>query len=198
MTSDYVDNWDVLPARVQDVLIPIVAEFEAAADLLFDRRLNLSFEAAVKDLSIPGVVALTQGLRGLRDLLQLRVTVEDAGAGRLLFDQTVPLTAYDLPLYMPAVYLSQLAQYMDGQNVRVWKGTTASEIVDALLVMARYVRPDIEAARVLIAALHDMAYLYPETLGQLEEAASAGASSNAAHIATQAARLAQKNAPAAP
>jgi len=177
MTSDYVDNWDVLPARVQDVLIPIVAEFEAAADLLFDRRLNLSFEAAVKDLSIPGVVALTQGLRGLRDLLQLRVTVEDAGAGRLLFDQTVPLTAYDLPLYMPAVYLSQLAQYMDGQNVRVWKGVTALEIADAL---------------------HDMAYLYPETLGQLEEAASAGASSNAAHIATQAARLAQKNALAAP
>ncbi len=198
MTSDYVDNWDVLPARVQDVLIPIVAEFEAAADLLFDRRLNLSFEAAVKDLSIPGVVALTQGLRGLRDLLQLRVTVEDAGAGRLLFDQTVPLTAYDLPLYMPAVYLSQLAQYMDGQNVRVWKGTTASEIVDALLVMARYVRPDIEAARVLIAALHDMVYLYPEALGRLEGAAHAGESANAAFVATQAARLAQKNAPAAP
>ena len=32
-----------------------------------------------------------------------------------------------------------------------------------LLIMARYVRPDIEVARVLIAALHDMVYLYPDS-----------------------------------
>ena len=76
----------------------------------------------------------------------------------------MPLTAYDLPLYTPCVYLSQLAQYMDSQNVRVWKETTATEIVDTLLVMARYVRPDIETARVVIAALHDMVYLYPGAL----------------------------------
>jgi len=196
VTSDYVDNWDALPPVVQDALLPILARFDEAADLLFDRRLNLSFEAAVKELSIPGIAALTASLRELRDLLQSRVTTEDAGAGRLLFDGDVPLTAYDLPLYMPAVYLSQLAQYMDGQNVRVWKGSTASEIVDALLVMARCVRPDIETARVLIAALHDMTYLYPETLERLEEAAHGGEPGNVAHIAVQAVRLAQKNAPA--
>ena len=81
--------------------------------MLFDRRLNLSFEAAVKDLSISGIVALTEGFRALRDLLQARVAVADAAEGRLLFDGALPLTAYDLPLYTPPVYLSQLAQYMD-------------------------------------------------------------------------------------
>ncbi len=101
----------------------------------------------------------------------------------MLFDGALPLTAYDLPLYTPPVYLSQLAQYMDSQNVRVWKDGTAGEIVEALLVMARYVRPDIETARVLIAALHDMVYLYPETLGRMEEAAGQGDWPNAESIA---------------
>ena len=162
MTSDYVDNWDALPTVVQAALLPIITRFDEAADLLFDRRLNLSFEAAVKDLSIPGVVALTEGFRALRDLLQSRVTVENAAEGRLLFDGALPLTAYDLPLYTPPVYLSQLAQYMDSQNVRVWKESTAAEIMSVLEVMAQYVRPDMETARVLAAALQDMAYLYPE------------------------------------
>ncbi len=191
MTSDYVDNWDGLPLAVQNALLPILARFDEAADLLFDRRLNLSFEAAVKELSIPGIVALTQGLRELRELLQARVSVEDAAQGRLLFDGALPLTAYDLPLYTPPVYLSQLAQYMDSQNVRVWKGSTAVEIVDALLIMARYVRPDIETARVLIAALHDMVYLYPETLGKVE--ATAAEWPNAGRIAGLAAGLARKS-----
>ncbi len=193
MTSDYVDNWDGLPSAVQDALLPIITSFDEAADLLFDRRLNLSFEAAVKELSIPGVVALTEGLRALRDLLQERVTVEDAGEGRLLFDAVLPLTAYDLPLYTPPVYLSQLAQYMDGQNVRVWKAGTAAEIVDALLIMARYVRPDIETARTLTAGLHDMVYLYPDTLSRLEAVAAQTEWANAAPIAGAAARLVQKN-----
>jgi len=193
MTSDYVDNWDGLPLAVQNALLPILAHFDEAADLLFDRRLNLSFEAAVKELSIPGIVALTQGLRELRELLQARVSVEDAAQGRLLFDGALPLTAYDLPLYTPPVYLSQLAQYMDGQNVRVWKESTAVEVVDALLVMARCVRPDIETARVLIAALHDMAYLYPETLGKVEAAATAAEWPNAGRIAGLAAGLARKS-----
>jgi hypothetical protein len=193
MTSDYVDNWDALPLDLQDALRPILVQFDEAADLLFDRRLNLSFEAAVKELSVPGIVALTNGLRELRELLAARVTIEDDGEGRLLFDGGLPLTAYDLPLYTPPVYLSQLAQYMDGQNVRVWKESTAAEIVDVLLVMARYVRPDIETARVLIAGLHDMVYLYPETLARVEaEATETAAWSNAVHIAGIAARMVRK------
>ena len=195
-TADYADNWDSLPPVVQEALSPIILRFEEAADLLFDRRLNLSFEAAVKELNIPGIVALTNGLRELRDLLAAHVTVEDAAEGRLLFDGALPLTAYDLPLYAPPVYLSQLAQYMDGQNVRVWKEATAGEIVSVLLLMARYVRPDIETARVLIAALHDMAYLYPETLGQIEAAVNQSDWPNAAYIAGLAAQMAQKKAPA--
>ncbi len=194
-TADYADNWDRLPPAVQDALTPIIARFEEAADLLFDRRLNLSFEAAVKDLSIPGIIALTTGLRELRDLLTTHVTVEDAAEGRLLFDASLPLTAYDLPLYAPAVYLSQLAQYMDSQNVRVWKEATAGEITETLLVMARCVRPDIETARVLIAALHDMAYLYPATLPLISAAAHRPEHPNAAHIATLAARMAQSSRP---
>ncbi len=194
MTSDYVDNWDGLPPAVQSSLAPIIARFDEAADLLFDRRLNLSFEAAVKELSIPGVVALTEGLRGLRDLLQSRVAVEDAEEGRLLFDDVLPITAYDLPLYTPPVYLSQLAQFMDGQNVRVWKGSTAVEVVDALLIMARYVRPDIETARVLIAAVHDMAYLYPETVRRINGAAKKSLYPNAVKIAETALDLVQKSA----
>ncbi len=170
MTSDYVDNWDGLPPAVQDALLPIIARFDEAADLLFDRRLNLSFEAAVKELSIPGVVALTEGLRALRDMLRARVTVADAGAGKLLFDGVLPLTVYDLPLYTPCVYLSQLAQFMDGQNVRVWKEATAVEIVDTLIVMARFVPVLTETARVVTAALHDMMYLYPGTQSMAEEA----------------------------
>ena len=193
MFSDYVDNWDALPPRVQDALAPIVALFDEAADLLFDRRLNLSFEAAVKDLSIPGVVALTEGLRELRALLQARVTVEDAGEGRLFFDGVLPLTAYDLPLYTPCVYLSQLAQYMDAENVRVWKEATATEIVDTLLVMARFVRHDIETARVVIAALHDMVYLYPATVSILEDAPQTeGPYPNAVALAATALQLTRR------
>ena len=192
MTSDYVDNWDSLPPALQDALLPIIARFDEAADLLFDRRLNLSFEAAVKELAVPGIVALTEGLRGLRDLLAVRVTVEDAAEGRLLFDGVQPITANDLPLYTPPVYLSQLAQFMDGQNVRVWKESTAIEIVDALLIMARYVRPDIETARVLIAGLHDMMYLYPEALRRVEGAAKQGVYPNSVHIAEVAAQLSRK------
>lgn len=192
-TAHYADNWESLPPPVQAALIPILTHFEEAADLLFDRRLNLSFEAAVKDLSIPGIIALTEGLRSLRDLLTARVAVEDAGEGKLLFDGVLPLTAYDLPLYAPSVYLSQLAQFMDGQNVRVWKEATAGEIVGALLVMARYVRPDIETARVLIAALHDMAYLYPDALDQIEASSRQEEWPNAAYIAGLAAQMAQKH-----
>ena len=192
MTSDYVDNWDDLPPAVQDALLPIIARFDEGADLLFDRRLNLSFEAAVKELSIPGVVALTEGLRALRALLEARVTVEDAAEGRLLFDDSLPLTAYGLPLYTPPIYLSQLAQYMDGQNVRVWKAATAAEIVDALLVMARYVRPDIETARTLTAGLHDMVYLYPDTARRLDGAAKHSVYPNAVRIAETALQLVRK------
>jgi len=193
MTSDYVDNWDDLPAAVQEALLPIIARFDEAADLLFDRRLNLSFEAAVKELSIPGVVALTEGLRALRDLLRARVSVEEAGQGRLLFDGALPITAYDLPLYTPPVYLSQLAQFMDGQNVRVWKEATAAEIVDTLVVMARCVPTTMETARVVTAALHDMIYLYPGTVGIAEEAAGAAAlAPNASVIAETALRLVRK------
>ena len=126
-------------------------------------------------------------------MLLARVTIADAAEGRLLFDATFPLTAYDLPLYAPPVYVSQLAQGMDSRNVRVWKQSTAEEMVDALLVMARCVRPDIETARVLIAALHDMAYLYPDTLGQIEEASRQEEWPNAAHIAGLAAQMAQKH-----
>ena len=169
MTSDYVDNWDALPPAVQDALAPIIARFDEAADLLFDRRLNLSFEAAVKDLSIPGVVALTQGFRALHALFTEQPW-EMKADGTFLFDTYYTLTVYDLPIYTPCVYVSQLAQYMDGENVRVWKETTATEIVGTLLVMARYVRPDIETARVVIAALHDMVYLYPATMSMLEGA----------------------------
>ncbi len=186
MKSDYVDNWDALPSAVQEALEPIIERFDAAADALFDRRLNLSFEAAVKELSIPGVVALTEGLRGLRDLLRARVTVTNAAEGGLLFDGTIALTAYDLPIYTPCVYVSQLAQYLDGQNVRVWKETTAEEIIGVLLVMARCVRPDIEVARVTIAALHDMVYLYPDALPLL---AGEQSDMNARHIAQTALRL---------
>ncbi len=161
MTADYVDNWDSLPPPLQDALAPLLAQFDAAADLLFDCRLNLSFEAAVKDLSIPGIVALTDALRSLGQLLGTRVTVTDPAQGLLLFDGHSSLTAYDLPLYTPCLYLSQLAQAMDAENVRVWKDATAHEIVAVLLVMARCLRPDIETARVCTAAVHDMAYLYP-------------------------------------
>ena len=193
-TAPYVDNWDSLPPTVQEALNPIIERFEEAADSLFDRRLNLSFEAAVRELSIPGIVALTTGLRDLRELLTARVTVENAAEGHLLFDGILSLTAYDLPLYAPPVYLSQLAQFMDGQNVRVWKESTAEEIVETLLVMARSVRPDIGTAQVLIAALHDMAYLYPSALRLIEDAARQTQWPNTAMIAEPAVQLARKNA----
>lgn len=189
MKSDYVDNWDALPISVQEALAPIIAQFDAGADLLFDRRLNLSFEAAIKDLSVPGIAAVTQGLRDLRELLQMRVVVVDAAEGTLLFDGQWPLTAYDLPLYTPCLYLSQLAQRMDGDNVRVWRGSTAEEIVKILTVMARYVQPDIETARVLIAALHDMAWLYPDVAPLLTKGTKDVDHPNAAHLCALATRL---------
>ncbi len=193
MTSDYVDNWESLHPRVQDALTPIIALFDEAADLLFDRRLNLSFEAAVKDLSIPGVVALTNGFRALRELLTNQVWKMEAD-GSFVFDCDYPLTVYDLPIYTPCVYVSQLAQYMDSLNVRVWKESTAIEIVDTLLVMARFVRPEIETARVVIAALHDMVYLYPATSEMLEDAPQTDEQyPNAVAIAAAALQLAQKH-----
>ena len=60
--------------------------------------------------------------------------------------------------------------------------------------MARSVRPDIETARVLIAALHDMAYLYPDTLELVQGTAGHGNWPNAALIAGQAVQMAKKNA----
>ncbi len=189
MNSDYVDNWDALPASVQEALAPIIAQFDAGADLLFDRRLNLSFEAAVKDLSVPGIAAVTQGFRDLGALLLARVSVVDAAHGTLLFDQTWPLTAYDLPLYTPCLYLSQLAQRMETDQVRVWKDSTATEIVGLLQIIARYVRPDIETARALIAALHDMAWLYPDAAPLLAVGAEQTAFPNAAYICVVAASL---------
>jgi len=189
VNSDYVDNWDALPVPVQDALAPILAQFDAGADLLFDRRLNLSFETAVKDLSIPGIAEITQGLRDLGALLLARVSVVDAAQGTLLFDGPWPLTAYDLPLYMPCLYLSQLAQRMETDNVRVWKESTAENIVEILTVMAWYVRPDIETARVLIAALHDMAWLYPSVAPLLTKGAEDREHPNAAQICALAIRL---------
>jgi len=162
MISDYTDNWDALPLPVQQRLTPIIALFDEAADLLFDRRLNLSFEAAVKELSIPGIIALTDGLRTLHVFLSDASWETDTTEMRLSFGGS-QLTVYDLPIYMPCVYLSQLAQYMDGQNVRVWKEATAGEIVGILLVMARFVPLQTETARIVTAALHDMLYLYPAT-----------------------------------
>lgn len=189
MHSDYVDNWDSLPAPVQEALSPIITRFDEGADLLFDRRRNLSFEAAVKELSVPGIVALTDGLRQLRGMLEQHIAITNAAQGDLLFDGIYPLTAYDLPLYTPAVYLSQLAQAMDEQNVRVWKDSTAGEIIQTLLVMARCVRPGIEHARVLTAALHDMVLLYPQNLAALTEVTADSPFPNAAHIARTAVRL---------
>ena len=192
MNSDYVDNWDAVAPAVQDALTPIIARFDEAADLLFDRRLNLSFEAAVKELNIHGIVALTEGFRSLLGLLARRVTV-NASEGSLLFDGTIPLTVYDLPIYTPCVYISQFAQFMDSQNVRVWKETTAIEIVDALLVMARFVPLQTETARVVTAALHDMMYLYPSTQSLAKDAPETeNDNPSAAIIAGTALRLANR------
>jgi len=190
VTSDYVDNWDALPPPVQDALRLVIDKFDAAADVLFDRRLNLSFEAAVQDLSVPGIVLLTDALRRLGALLAEHVTVVDAAQGTLSFDHTFPLTAYDLSLYTPCLYLSQVCHAMDEAHVRIWKDATAQEIVAVLLLIARCVRPDIEAARVCIAALHDMAWLYPSARPAVQEAARLfEASPNAAHIASLAEQL---------
>lgn len=190
MTSDYVDNWDALPAPVQDALRPLVDAFDAAADGLFDRRLNLSFEAAVRDLSVPGIVLLTGAFRALGTLLADHVTVVDPAEGTLLFDHTFPLTAYDLPLYAPCLYLSQVCLAMDEGNVRIWKDATAQDLVGILLHMARCVRPDIEVARVCIAALHDLVLLYPSARPAVQQAARLTvAHRNAAHIASLAEQL---------
>lgn len=189
MTSDYVDNWDALPDAVQEALASIITRFDEGADLLFDRRLNLSFEAAVKELSVPGIVALADGFRQLRQLLEERITVSDPTQGTLLFDGSLPITAYDLPLYTPCLYVSQLAQAMDEGNVRVWKESTATELVETLLTMARSVRPDIETARVLIAALHDLVYLYPNTRSRVEEAAHGTSHANTAQVASITTRM---------
>jgi len=195
MKSDYVDNWDALPPYVQHVLTPIIARFDEAADLLFDRRLNLSFEAAVKELSVPGVVALTDAFRALHLLLTDHPWKTDPSDNSLIFDGEYRLTVYDLPIYTPCVYLSQLAQYMDSQNVRVWKESTAVEIVDALMVMARFAPLQTETARVVTAALHDMMYLYPGTQELAEDALETEVpGSTAAAIAETALTMVKKNA----
>ncbi len=194
MTSDYTDNWDALPPEIQQRLAPIIEHFEAAADLLFDRRLNLSFEAAVKELSIPGIVALTEGLRELSSLLLDPSWEIEAEAKGVIFEDKYSLSVYDLPLYMPCVYLSQLAQYMDGQNVRVWKEATAEEIVEILLLMARFVPLQTETARIVTAALHDMLYLYPATQVQAANASlTCSDSPSAMTIAEIALALARKS-----
>ena len=190
MNSDYVDNWDGLPPLLQDDLRPIIILFDQAADLLFDRRLNLSFEAAVRELSIPGIAMLTEGLRKLRAFLEASVTVLDPAEGHLLYAGEFIISAYDLPIYTPCLYLSQVAQHMDEANVRIWKESTASEIVETLMAMAQYTRPDIETARVLIAALHDMAMLHPATRSLL--LADHGNAPNAASIAASAELLLSK------
>ncbi len=190
MTSDYADNWDALPAPVQDALRPLIDEFDAAADVLFDRRLNLSFEAAVKDLNVPGIALLTIAFRQWGALITDHLTLVDAAQGTLSFDHTFALTAYDLPFYTPCLYLSQVCLAMDEANVRIWKDATAQDIVDILLLMARFLRPDIEAARVCIAALHDLALLYPATRPAVQEAARLSLPHpNAAHIASLAKQL---------
>ena len=107
-------------------------------------------------------------------------------------ERRAPPPALAPPPQPPPIYLSQLAQYMDGQNVRVWKESTAAEIIDALLVIARYVQPDIETARTLTAGLHDMVYLYPAAVGQIEGAAKQGAYPDAGTIAGTALRLVWK------
>lgn len=190
MTSDYVDNWDALPPPVQDTLLPVIEEFDAAADVLFDRRLNLSFEAAVKELNVPGITLLTVAFRQLGTLITDHVTLIDAAQGTLLFDHAFALTAYDLPIYTPCLYLSQVCHAMDEAHVRIWKDATAQDLVDILLRMARFVRPDIEAARVCIAALHDLALLHPATRSSVQEAARLSRPyPNAAHIASLAEQL---------
>lgn len=190
MTSDYVDNWDALPPPVQDALQPVIAEFDAAADVLFDRRLNLSFEAAVKELNVPGIVLLTAAFRHLGALMTDHVTLIDSAQGTLSFDHTFALTAYDIPIYTPCLYLSQVCHAMDEANVRIWKDATAQDIITILLLMARFLRPDIEAARVCIAALHDLALLYPSTRPAVQEAARLSIPSpNSAHIASLAEQL---------
>lgn len=190
MTSDYVDNWDALPPPVQDALRPLTEEFDAAADVLFDRKLNLSFEAAVKELNVPGIVLLTAAFRHLGTLITDHVTLIDPAQGTLLFDHTFALSAYDLPFYAPCLYLSQVCLAMDEANIRIWKDATAQDIVDVLLLMARFLRPDIEAARVCIAALHDLALLYPAARSSVQEAARLSLPHpNAAHIASLAEQL---------
>ncbi len=190
MTSDYADNWDALPLPVQEALLPITGEFDAAADALFDRRLNLSFEAAVKDLSVPGIVLLTSAFRHLGSLIADHITPIDPAQGTLSFDHTFALSAYDLPFYTPCLYLSQVCLAMDEAHVRIWKDATAQDIVDILLLMARFLRPDIEAARVCIAALHDLSLLYPATRPSVQEAARLSLPHpNAAHIASLAEHL---------
>lgn len=190
MTSDYVDNWDALPPPVQGALLPITEAYDAAADILFDRRLNLSFEAAVKDLSVEGIVLLTAALRQLSALMTDHMTIIDAAQGTLLFDHMFALAAYDLPFYTPCLYLSQVCHAMDEAHVRIWKDATALEITSILLLMARFVRPDIEAARVCIAALHDLAWLHPSARPAVQEAARLSEPyPNAAHIAMLAEQL---------
>lgn len=190
MTSDYVDNWDALPPPVQSALLPIVEAFDAAADTLFDRRLNLSFEAAVKELSVPGIVLLTGALRDLGALIDEHLTVIDPAQGTVSFDHLYALTAYDLPFYAPCLYLSQVCHAMEEANVRIWKDATAQEIAAILLAMARFLRPDIEAARICIAALHDLVLLSPTARPAVQEAARLSVPfPNTAHIASLAEQL---------
>lgn len=155
MHTDYVDNWDDIPAPLQSALEPVIRQMDEAADALFDRRLNLAFEAAVKEISIPGVVALTVAVRALRDLIAQRIVVSGDGK-TLVFDGEHTVTVYDLPVYTPCLYLSQLSQRLVRDNVRVWKADTLRDILDCAFTMARCAPPRTETARVVAAAIYDL------------------------------------------
>jgi len=155
MHADYVDSWDDIPAPLQSALEPIIRQLDEAADALFDRRLNLAFEAAVKEISIPGVVALTAAMKALRDLVAERVA-ESADGGSLVFDGEYAVTVYDLPVYTPCLYLSQLSQRLVRDNVRVWKADTLRDMLRCAFAMARCAPPQTETARVVAAAIYDL------------------------------------------
>jgi hypothetical protein len=165
MHSDYVDDWDGLPPCLREALVPIIERLDSAADQLFDRRLNLSFEAAVKEIAIPGVVDLTEAIRMIAALLRDRITISD---DTLLFDAASPVTAYDLPLYTPCLYLSQLAQHLVEQNARVWKPETLQELILCVAAMTRCVSPNMETARIVASALCDLLELDLENAVLLE------------------------------
>jgi len=171
MYSDYVDDWDAIPSGLREALTPAIDQLDSAADALFDRRLNLSFEAAVKEISIPGVIDLTSGMRLLAAAIQERIAVSADGL-ELAFDASIPITSYDLPIYTPCLYISQLSQHLLEQNVRVWKSETLIELILIETILSRYVRPDIETARVVAAAIYDLTALDRDNIAILREQAN--------------------------